>query len=269
MSNWRIAAVVVLATAAAACGPHIRPLEQTIENGEVLRPRSDEVVEQARVEGEMERERIAAQRAAAVGTALASCTPEICDAISRGEVAIGMTEAEVLAATHTTPQAWDSRGSGGMIMMSAREGGRTPSDAVARLAFISFQNGQVSSYTYREPNGFRTVNHPDQATFAGRSAARANALLEQGDEYAAAGRLDLALERYDQADILRPGHAETTLRIATTLDKSLRPIEAIMRYQLFIHQLELEKINARGDAAAKIAEAIARAHERIIVLERR
>ncbi len=269
MSTWKIATVAVLATAAAACGPHIRPLEKTIDNGEVLRPRSDEVVEDARLSGEMERERIATQRAAAVGTALTTCTQEICDAISRGEVAIGMTEAEVLAATRTTPQAWDTRGSGGVMMMAAREGGRTPTDAVARIAYISFQNGQVASYTYREPNGFRTVNHPDQATYAGRSAARAEALLEQGDEMAAAGRLDLALERYDQADILRPGHPETTLRIATTLDKSLRPIEAIMRYQLFIHQLELEKINARGDAAAKIAEAIARAHERIIVLERR
>lgn len=269
MSNWRIAALAVLATTAAACGPHIRPLEKTIDNGEVLRPRSDEVVEQARVEGELERERVASQRAASVGTALSSCTPEICDAISRGELAIGMTEAEVLAATRTTPLAWDTRGSGGMLMMSARDGGRSPTDAVARIAFVSFRNGQVASYTYREPNGFRTVNHPDDATFAGRSAARANALLEQGDEYAAAGRLDLALERYDQADILRPGDPETTLRIATTLDKSLRPVEAIMRYQLFIHQMELEKINARGDAAAKVAEAIARAHERIIVLERR
>lgn len=269
MTTWKITAVAVLVTGAAACGPHIRPLEQTIDNGEVLRPRGDELVEQARVEGEMERDRIANQRAAAVGTALASCTPEICEAISRGEVAIGMTEAEVLAATGTTPQAWEMRGSGGMMMMSAREAGRTPTDAVARIAHISLQGGQVSSYTYREPNGFRTVNDPAQATYAGRSAARAEALLEQGDEYAAAGQLGLALERYDQADILRPGHSETTLRIATTLDKSLRPIEAIMRYQLFIHQLELEKINARGDAAAKIAEAIARAHERIIVLEQR
>ena len=269
MLNWKITGLAVVVTAAAACGPHIRPLERTIDNGEVLRPRSDEVVEQARVEGQMERERIASQRAAAVGTALTSCTPEICEAISRGQVAIGMTEAEVLAATGTTPQAWEMRGSGGVMMMSAREGGRAPSDAVARIAFVSLQGGQVSSYTYREPNGFRTINHPSQATFAGRSAARAEALLEQGDEFAAAGRLDLALERYDQADILRPNHPETTLRIATTLDKSLRPIEAIMRYQLFIHQLEIEKINARGDAAAKMAEAIARAHERIIVLERR
>ena len=130
-------------------------------------------------------------------------------------------------------------------------------------------NGVVTSYTYREPLGFRLVSSAADATLEGRATAQADALLRQGDEYAAAGRLDLALDSYDRADVIRPGHAETNLRIASTLDKQLRPIEAILRYQLFIHQLEIEKINARGEAAARIAEAIARAHERIIVLENR
>lgn len=264
-----IAAVGALAVLASACGPHIRPLERTMENGEVLHPRSDEVVEQARVQGEMERERIASDRAASVAAALASCTPEICDAISRGELAVGMTEAEVLAATRTSQAAWDTRGAQGMLTMTARDGAQPVSDALSRIAYVNFRNGQVTSYTYREATGFRTVSSPEQATYAGRTAARAQALLEQGDEYAAAGRLDLALASYDQADILRPDDPQTTLRIATTLDKSLRPYEASMRYQLFIHQMELEKIRARGEVAANIAEAIARAHERIIVLEQR
>jgi hypothetical protein len=97
----------------------------------------------------------------------------------------------------------------------------------------------------------------------------ADEMLRQGDEYTAAGRLDLALERYDQADILRPDHAQTNLRIAQVLDKQLRPVEAVLRYRLFIHQLELERLRAEGEVAANIAEAIARAHERIVVLERR
>ena len=42
-----------------------------------------------------------------------------------------------------------------------------------------------------------------------------------------------------------------------------------MRYQTFLHKLELEKIGAVGDANAKLADAIARARERIIVLEKR
>src|SRR5690606_23602384 len=100
------AALLALVSLAGACGPHIRPLERTMDNGELLHPRSEEVVEQARLEGEMERERIAADQAAAMAAALASCTPEICEAIGRGELAVGMTEAEVLAATRTTHQAW-------------------------------------------------------------------------------------------------------------------------------------------------------------------
>lgn len=263
------AALLALVSLAGACGPHIRPLERTMDNGELLHPRSEEVVEQARLEGEMERERIAADQAAAMAAALASCTPEICEAIGRGELAVGMTEAEVLAATRTTHQAWHTRGGGGMLTMTARDGTTPPADALSRIAYVTFRNGQVASFTYREASGFRTVTHPDQATYAGRSAARAQALLEEGDAYAAAGRLDLALERYDQAGILRPDDPQTTLRIATTLDKSLRPYEASMRYQLFIHQMELEKIRARGEVAANIAEAIARAHERIVVLEQR
>ena len=38
---------------------------------------------------------------------------------------------------------------------------------------------------------------------------------------------------------------------------------------LFLHQLELEKIEAVGNANAKLAEAIAHAQERIVVLDRR
>lgn len=267
MSIWKIAGLSLLA-ATTACGPRIQPLQPTMANGEVLRPQADATVERARAEGEMQRERLADQRAAATGTALSGCTPEICDAIARGEVALGMTEAEILAATRTTPQAWELRGAGGMMTMAARHASRAPTDAVARLAFITLRDGAVASYTYREPTGFRTVSSPQDATRAGRAAARAEALLDQGDEYATAGALDRALQYYDQADILRPGDAETTLRIATTLDKQLRPIEATLRYQLFIHQLELERINAHGEAAARMAEAIARAHERIVVIER-
>jgi tetratricopeptide (TPR) repeat protein len=261
------AALAVLSLA--ACAPGIRPLVPVMENGEVVASRTDEVVGAARLEGEAERERLAEQRAASTTAALAACAPAVCEAVARGELAIGMTEAEVLAATRTTAQAWDTRSSEGATLMAPRSGGAAPSDAVAKIAFVAMRGGRVSHYTYQEAQGFRTVASPEQAGYAGRSAARAVALRDEGDEYAQAGRLDLALERYDQADVLSPGDPETTLRIATTLDKSLRPIEAIVRYQLFIHQLELEKINARGDAAAKIAEAIARAHERIVVIENR
>ena len=104
---------------------------------------------------------------------------------------------------------------------------------------------------------------------AGRAAAMADMLLREGDDYVARGEFDLALNRYDRAQVLRPDDPVISYRVATTLDKQLRPIEALIQYQRFLHQLELEKIEARGDAYAKLAEAIAHAKERIVVLERR
>lgn len=257
----------ILALAAfAACGPR---LVQVVDNGEVLETRSDETVAQARTVAEAERASTAAERGEIEALALASCTPQTCDGVARGEVTIGMTQAEVLAATRTTWSAWETRGESGVTVMSPRLGRDFPSDAVGDLAFVALRDGEVQSYTYREPQGFRVVSTHADATTAGRAAAQAEALLRQGDEYTVAGRLDLALERYDQADILNPGDPQITLRIARILDKQLRPIEAVLRYKMFIHQMELEKIRARGEVAANIAGAIAMAHERILVIENR
>ena len=168
----RFAALGAL-VATSACGPRIRPLERVMDNGDVMQPRSDEVIDRARVEGEIQRDALAAR---------------------------------------------------GLPVEPAR---------------------------------------------CGTAACTAEELVREGDELIAAGRLELGLDRYDRADILRPNHPETTLRIATTLDKSLRPLEAALRYRQFIHQMELEKIHAHGVVAANIAAAIAQAHERIVVLERR
>lgn len=249
-----------------ACGPRLAPVMQ---NGSIVPDRTDAVVAAARESGEIERNRLSEQRAEAGTIAMATCAPDICEAVARGELAIGMNQDQVLASTRTSSEAWDVRPSGSIALMTARVGSLAPRDAVGEIAYVGMQNGLVSSYTYREAQGFRTVTSPEDATLAGRGAAQADALLMQGDEFAAAGRLDMALDRYDRADVIRPNHAETTLRIASTLDKQLRPIEAVLRYQLFIHQMELEKIAARGDAAAKMAEAIALAQQRIIVLDRR
>lgn len=250
----------------AACGPRIEPI---VRQGERIPARSDEIVARAHRDAEVERQRAGADRDVTMAEALAGCRPEHCDAISRGEVALGMSEAQVLAATRTGPEAWEVRGTQRARVMSGRAGRDAPSDAAGTLALVSLRDGRVSSFTYREPQGFRTVATPADATARGRSAAQAEALLRQGDELTVAGHLDEALERYDRADILRPDHPETTLRIARTLDKALRPLEASMRYRLFLHQLELERIRAEGDAYAQLAGAIAHAKERIVVLERR
>lgn len=254
----------------AACGPRIQAPRPIMSNGATLRSTTDQTVARARIEGEAEQERIAMERAATASTALATCAPALCDAISRGELAIGMSEAQVLASTRTTADAWNLRGTGRTRVMSAQaNAGTGPSDAVAEIAYIAMQDGRVRSYTYREPQGFRTVATPGDATEAARAASQADAMLREGDAFALRGDFVGALDRYDRADVLRPNDGKTSLRIARTLDKQLRPVEAELQYRRALQQLQIELIRAEGEVAARIAEAIALAHQRIIVLERR
>lgn len=221
--------------------------------------RDQTVADQARVQ-----EQVDALRAEALST----CQGAVCEALARGELALGMTETQVLAATGTTPEAWSIRRAGQAAVFAPARG-VSPRDRLGEVALVQLRNGVVSSYSYHEAQGLRVVQSPRDATTAGRADALAEMLIREGDDLAARGDLDGALNRYDRASVLRPGDAELDYRIATVLDKQLRPIEALVRYQLFLHRLELEKIEARGEAHAKLADAIARARERIIILEKR
>jgi tetratricopeptide (TPR) repeat protein len=96
----------------------------------------------------------------------------------------------------------------------------------------------------------------------------ADQLLKEGNDLLAANDLEGALNRFDRAGVLRPDDKELQFRIARLLDLQLRPKEAVMRYQRFLNGLEIDKIKAQGEANAKMAEAIALAQQRIVVLEK-
>lgn len=211
------------------------------------------------VEGRERRDSIAA-------VAFTDCAPDVCVALGRGEIALGMNEAQVLAATRTTGEAWTVRRSGGVAVLAPRDADTAPRDAVAPVALVQIADGTVASVTYREPQGLRTVN--SAADVGGANRARAGALVKEGDALAAAGDFTGALERYDRASVVDRADPMLEYKMATTLDKLLRPREAELRYTLFLHRLELEKIEAVGKANAKLAEAIAQARQRVIVLER-
>jgi tetratricopeptide (TPR) repeat protein len=249
-----------------ACATHRIHEQPIMENGDRVEVPSGQDAANPASAARMadERDRADSIRAAA----LAGCAGDVCEAIVRGELALGMSETQVLAATRTTSIAWRIRRSGPAVVLMPRtiEGG--PSDVVADVAMVRLDDGRVASYAYREPTGLRLVSSPEDATTTGRAEALGEQLLREGDDLVARGDLDGALNRYDRADVLRPDDPMIGYRIATVLDKQLRPIEALIQYQLFLHQLELEKIEARGDAAAKMADAIARARERVIVLEK-
>ncbi|MCA1665291.1 MAG: hypothetical protein LC659_13680 [Myxococcales bacterium] len=211
---------------------------------------------------------IGAQRDSIAAVASAGCAPTVCAALARGEVALGMNETQLLAATRTTPLAWTTRHAGSATVLVASSADNVPRDAAGALAMVQLDGDRVTSYSYREAHGVRVVSTAADATTAGRARATADVLVREGDDLVASGDMALALDRYDRASVLVPDDAALDYRIATLLDKQLRPIEALVRYQLFLHKLEIEKINAIGDANAKLADAIARAQQRVIILER-
>lgn len=259
--------VLVLSVAAlAACAPRRVREEPILENGDRV-PSADETVAELHDRAVEDQANRRDRRDSIAAEALADCEPELCRAVTRGELALGMNETQVMAATRTTPEAWSVRRAGdGAVMVPASLSG-APRDAVGEVAMVQLRDGRVASYSYSEAQGVRLVGEPGDATTSGRAAALAELLVREGDDLVARGDLDAALDRYDRASVLR---ADPMLdyRIATVLDKQLRPIEAVIRYRLFLHRLELEKIEAAGDAYAKLADAIAHARERIIVLEK-
>jgi hypothetical protein len=206
------------------------------------------------------------RRDSIAAVAFASCASAICAALDRGEVSLGMTEPQVLAATRTTEAAWTVRRSGGVTVLAPRDADFAPRDAVAPLALVQLAGGTVAAVTYHEPQGLRTVSGPSDVSSA--NLARAAALTREGDAMAAAGDFAAALERYDRASVVSQADPELQYKMATSLEKLLRPREAELRYRLFLHRLELERIDATGTANARLAGAMMAARERIMVLER-
>lgn len=261
------AALAAAALLLAACSVKRIQEEPILENGDQIAS-ADRAVERARLDAARDQGTLAARRDSIAAVALASCGGATCAGLARGEIMLGMSPAQVMAATGTTPDAWVARAAGTATVLAPLSRDQYPRDAAGNVALVQLENGRVTSVSYSEPSGVRVVATESDATADGRGRARAETLVREGDEYAAAGDLRRALDRYDRASVLRPGDATLDYRIATVLDKQLRPVEALVRYQLFLHRLELERIEAQGNADAKLADAIARARERVIILEK-
>jgi tetratricopeptide (TPR) repeat protein len=257
-----LAALVALA----GCVPKKVHEEPIMENDQRVGDSSEAVAQAAARAADAKAK--AQERDALTAQAMASCVPEVCDAIVRGELAIGMNEIQVLAATGTTDDAWSIRHAGEATVMMPNTSVSLPSDVVGDIAMVQLTSNSVNRYAYREPQGVRVVDSPADATTEGRATAMAEALVREGDDYAARGDFEAALNRYDRASILTPGDPMVDFKTASALDKALRPYAALIQYQLFLHRLEIERIEARGEAAAQLAEAIALAQQRILILER-
>jgi tetratricopeptide (TPR) repeat protein len=270
-SSSRAFALLALASAAslAACnGPRVVQERPVLMTGDRVAMADDAIADarareaQARLDRQMTHDSLTA-------AAVASCAPAICDAIGRGEVALGMTRAQVMAATRSAPEAWSVRRTGSSIVMTPASLDAMPVDAQGTVALVQFNGEQVASVARRDRTGLRVESRAEDTTRAARTTALANALVREGDDFVAAGDRTLALERYDRALVLSPDDAMLNYKVGQLLDQQLRPVEALMRYQKFLLSLELQRIDAVGTQNAKLAEAIALAQQRIVVLDRR
>ena len=260
-------AFVPAALALAACARKQIDEQPIMRNGDRVAS-NDNIIAAQRNAARSDAVRIEQERDSLNAVALASCQASICDALARGEVAIGMTTTQVLAATRTTPDAWRIRQAAGVTTMTPSSLDVAPNDVVGQIAVVQVGGQGVATYSYRERQGLRVVSSPQEASATARATMIAAGLVREGDDLAANGDFPAALDRYDRASLLVPNDAEVDYKIATSLDKLLRPIEAALQYRLFLQKLELQKIDAVGRANARLAEAIALAQQRLVILER-
>ena len=164
--------------ALAACAPKRINEPPILETGDRVES-TDAVIERARQDTDRTQREATAQRDAAAAGAMATCAPDICAAITRGEIALGMTEAQVMAATRTSEGAWSTRDAGEASVMVPMSRSTAPRDAMGELAMVQLRNGRVASYSYNESQGVRVVSNPEDATTAGRASALAEMLLRE------------------------------------------------------------------------------------------
>jgi len=259
--------VISLLAAVAACAPYPQRIKDApiVDNGRRL-PAAEGTAMGA--ETEIERARAKALMDSLFAAASASCEPASCAAVARGELLLGMSETQVYAASRSTPAAWSVRRSGTTAVMVPASASAAPRDANGAVAMVQFDGPRVSEFAYREPQGLRVVTRAEDATAQARARAVAAALIREGDELVATNDLAGALNRFDRASVLVPDDPDVQFKTARILDLQLRPLEALMRYQRFLQSLDLERIRAHGEANAKLAEAIAMARQRILILEK-
>ena len=106
-------ALVPLALALAACARKQIDEQPIMRNGDRVAS-NDNIIAAQRTEARNDAFRMRQERDSLNAVATANCAPSICDALARGEVAIGMTTTQVLAATRTTPEAWSIRQAAGV-----------------------------------------------------------------------------------------------------------------------------------------------------------
>ncbi|MBI3790398.1 MAG: hypothetical protein HY275_05925, partial [Gemmatimonadetes bacterium] len=173
--NSRFLLLAGALVAGACAGNRVREQPILVNGDKTQTP--DDVAARARVRGDAERALYAARRDSIAAAAAASCSGDVCSALTRGEVVLGMNTAQVMAATKTTAEAWSVRYAGRAAVMVGARPSVPPRDANGELGLVQLEDGKVTSYGYREPQGLRVIASATDASDAGRAKAQAAALI--------------------------------------------------------------------------------------------
>ncbi len=252
---------------ASACAPYPQRVRQPVTLPNNATVEAAEGANAAAAVG-AEHEMLRAAADSVYTLAVSNCAPAHCEGIARGEIMIGMDRNAIMAAARSAPQAWVLRTAGDYGTMVPRTPSVSPYDRSGEVMMIQMERGGASVISRRGPQGIMVVSRPQDGSAQAMARQQAEALVREGDDLVAANDLAGALNRYDRASVLDPQQPEIEYKAARLLDLQLRPQEALMRYQRFLLSMDIERIKAQGDAAAKMAEAIALAQQRIVILER-
>jgi hypothetical protein len=263
----RVHTAGLLAFALAACAPYPQRVNESpvMVNGDKV-PAVDASASAPMVAAD--REAMKAAMDSVYGVATTGASAAVRASIARGEVTIGMNEAQVFAATRTTPSAWVVRRTGGGAVLVPATLSGIPKDRLGEMVMVQMDGGRAAVLSRRGPQGIMVASTPQDATAQAQGKEAAALLIREGDDLVASNDLAGALNRYDRASVLDPEAGEVQYKAARLLDLQLRPQEALMRYQRFLLSMDIERIRAQGEASAKMAEAIAMAQQRIVILEK-
>ena len=263
----RVHTAGLLAFALAACAPYPQRVNErpVMVNGDKV-PAVNAAASAPMVAAD--RDAMKAAMDSVYGVATSGASVAVRESIARGEVTIGMSEAQVFAATRTTPSAWVVRRAGRDAVLVPASLAGVPKDKLGEMVMVQMSSGGAAVLSRRGPQGIMVASKPQDATAQAQGKEAAALLIREGDDLVASNDLAGALNRYDRASVLDPEAGEVQYKAARLLDLQLRPQEALMRYQRFLLSMDIERIRAQGEASAKMAEAIAMAQQRIIVLEK-
>lgn len=232
----RPALLVTALLSVTACAPRValrEPAPSTMT--------ADSVVAATRTTVRAIRRSLAGERDSITAVVVRECelATDGCQALASGSLTLGMSSAQALLVTGTTPSAWAiTRTFRTTLYKPATDAARVRDADNAEVTWMRFDGGRLVAVGTREADGPTEGELPTGVGKTGKPLTPAERkvvrLIKDGDVALAAGKYALAAERYGQAHALDRDNPLVTYRLARALDMAQRYPEAARRYSQFV-----------------------------------